>query len=782
MFDRLAASLARFVSARPWTVLVAVVLAAGLLAAQGMPAMSNDSSAFAPDSPAVAAADRTSELFGSDDDVTPFQVIVSSETSNVISLDGLEAVAAVNAAIDAAAVDGVALRDLLVAEAGSEPVVSFLSPVEQAIALGAPAPTTDADVEALFATSVDSAPAEALGFIEGLFPVGTDLGSATTDAGLVFARVEAPADNPGIVTALEQQVAASLEGRSFGDATTAPFSFGLIAAASDGSASEIPILLGIAVLIIGLVLAVVYFPGRGTTFLARSRRSLADTGLTLAVALLAVSVSNGAAVLLGPDGLGIMGALSGPSQIVPILLIGLGVDYVIHLNAAYRSAIADGAAVEEATRRSTKIVGGALFLSAATTVVGFLTNLWSGIPALYDFGLLASIGITAALLLALTLFPAVRALLDRRAERIGRLATESLDPRGRGFVDRAVSRTEVIPRRAPWTAIGVFGVVLIAGAVAATNLQSGFSFLDFVPADAPVRATAVQLTEEFSGGLGETTSVLVEGDLTPGAMTAIDDSIDTALALDGVVAGSGVQTEQADGAMLVTFTTQSGTEGALALADDLENAFAPVAAGGASVVATSPEIVDAAVVTAISDIQVQSLLAALAAAAIILMISFWRSDRSPIVGLLTALPVGLVVVLLFGFMALVGIPFGPVTATLAAVVIGVGVDYTIHVAHRFADFRREGLPIDDAMAATLSTTGSALVTSALTTAAGFAILMASSLIPFRQFGVLTLVAVVGSALVSVLLLPSVLTVWARATDRGIAPVPQRIRELTTSDA
>jgi predicted RND superfamily exporter protein len=181
--------------------------------------------------------------------------------------------------------------------------------------------------------------------------------------------------------------------------------------------------------------------------------------------------------------------------------------------------------------------------------------------------------------------------------------------------------------------------------------------------------------------------------------------------------------------------------------------------------ATSQDIIGAAVVETISQVQVQSLVLALVGAAILLMLNYFVSDRRPLLGLLTVLPVGGVVVLLYAFMVLVGIEFGPVTATLAAVVIGVGVDYTIHVTHRFQEYRRDGLDIDTAIARTLGTTGSALLASAVTTSFGFALLTQSSLIPFQQLGWLILAAVVGSALVSVLVLPSMLVIHARRLER-----------------
>ena len=56
-------------------------------------------------------------------------------------------------------------------------------------------------------------------------------------------------------------------------------------------------------------------------------------------------------------------------------------------------------------------------LATLTTAVGFLTNVTNDIPALAEFGELAAVGIVASFLLMLTFVPAVREVLDRRAER-----------------------------------------------------------------------------------------------------------------------------------------------------------------------------------------------------------------------------------------------------------------------------------------------------------------------------------------------------------------------------
>jgi len=823
VFEWIASGFARFTSRRPWLAVIAVLVVAIGFSAMGRPEMSNDSSEFAPENAAITAAERIDTLFGEDASVTPLQFVVISEAGDVASTDGLAAANGVIAAIESIEVDGVRLADKLVEQPGVGAVTSFMTPVDLAVANGAPAPTTDAELKAMLSAGLERIPPAQAELIGNLYEGGLGDG-VTAPSGLMVAFFEAPTnpDEVRLLVDLQAGLDDALAVNAVEGITTLPFSTQLIFSAGEENAFEIPLLIFGAIGIIGLALLFVFWPSAPMRRFQRVRRTTADTLLTLLVVLFAITTTDGAAVLLGPDGLGLIGSVGGPSSIVPILLIGLGVDYAIHLNAAYRKGVASGEAVQSAMARSSRIVGGALVLSALTTSFGFLTNLFSGTGALVTFGVLATIGIAAAFLYANLLFPAARVLLDRRAAKADKLPAEAFATTDRSFIDRLAGATAVIPRRAPWAAVSVAAVILLAGALTATNLRSGFSFLDFVPEGSPVRAAALELGDRFDGGLGETTQVLVERDVaeaaawnraldatrSTGALATVVDIDGEALvqspqqlvatladpaspdfdpAVAAAVAAAGldealVAPAGADltavleaaraaapaelaglyspEASLYTFTTQAGTDGALDLAGDLEAAF------GARAIATSQEIIDSAVVAATSQTQVQSLALALLFAGLLLMVNYWVSDRRPLLGVLTIVPVGGVVVLLYAFMVLVGIEFGPVTATLAAVVIGIGVDYTIHVTHRFQDFRREGLDVETSITRTLQTTGSALTASAVTTFIGFAILTQSSLIPFQQLGWLTLMAIAGSALVSVLVLPSMLVIYARRSERS----------------
>jgi predicted RND superfamily exporter protein len=139
--------------------------------------------------------------------------------------------------------------------------------------------------------------------------------------------------------------------------------------------------------------------------------------------------------------------------------------------------------------------------------------------------------------------------------------------------------------------------------------------------------------------------------------------------------------------------------------------------------------------------------------------------------------VAFVVIWVFGFMAVLGIAFGPVTATISALGIGIGIPYMIHVTQRYLE-ERVAMPNENrAIEQTLLYTGGALAGSAITTIAGFGILMVSTTIPFRQFGFVIAYTIVMALIAAVLVLPSMLVIWDRwHRSRGEDPVDRAALE------
>ena len=888
----------------PWvvvgvTVIVSIVL--GSFAGKFQPEEDSNAS-FAPEAPELTAAETINELFGGESTVSVMQVIVSSDGGNVFSLDGLEAVNAVTDTV----VNG-AFSEILVDQGGG-PIFSFLAPVQGALAEGAPVPMTDAELQALFESSLAEFPPEQAGFVEGLLPISADINGPTSGSGLmvIFTSGAESTDTIDQFVNVSLEAAAEISATDLpGGYTAEPFSFELLFGDQDEFAAEISRLFGTAALIIMVVLALVFlvkpshsgarwalvlglsavivsivlvvlptlaiifdgvFPDSlqdwnsnalfvGTailllvvflvwTFVDRGlRRTAADTALTMITIVFAISWMNGIGYLLFEDA-------SPMAQILPILLIGLGVDYSIHVTSRYREEVSTGGSVDDSITKSIRTVGIALILATVTTAVGFLTNLFNAIPALREFGALAAIGILASFLLMLTFVPAVREILDRRAVRRGTLEPDRLVGGEQRLLGRLIGSTSGIAKKAAVLATVVAIILGALGAWGTTNLETKFSFIDFIPTTSPLRSTFETLLADFGGGFGETTSVLIEGDVgtagawnemvianrnltdTPNVVTFAGNPAGTSpISVIGQMASqespsfvpevgmamqaAGVDPEtfmfpagadvvsvydaafvaapqvvasvlHRDGssydAALFDFTTQAGEAGASQLQIDVTEDFDGVIGIGLTAVATSDEIINNVIITTLRDSQLSSLLLTLIAALILLVVNFWFEARRPMLGVITTIPVVLVVLWSFALMTLFGIPFGPVTATISALAVGIGIPYMIHITHRFLEDRARTSTVEDAVELTLGNTGAALAGSALTTVAGFGILVTSTTIPFRQFGFVTAYTILLAMLAAVLVLPSMLVLWDRwHRRRGHDPIDTAVLHEALQD-
>lgn len=162
----------------------------------------------------------------------------------------------------------------------------------------------------------------------------------------------------------------------------------------------------------------------------------------------------------------------------------------------------------------------------------------------------------------------------------------------------------------------------------------------------------------------------------------------------------------------------------------------------------------------IFDSAIQSLAIALSGTAVFLIAVYWVTNGHPSLGVVNIVPVALAVVLIAGSMRVLGISFNAFTASILALTIGLGVDYSVHVVHRYVDERRKrgrNAALDRAVRGT----GGALTGSMLTTSLGIGVLVLAVLDVLGQFGILTALSVIYAYLVSLLILPSVLVLWDR---------------------
>ena len=813
------------------------------------------------DTPEIQAQSKLGDYFASSGGQSVFQVILSGE--DVLTVDGYKAWLEVQQVV----ADSEISR-YLISQPGQGPLQGFFGPIDFARAFN-PMFNIDQMNDEQFKQAYKAAsaqmPPEFQAFASALLSENYDSEATTSTAGLAIITIDSAKiaeefggsdgafiEQPRMEVELSDELT-SISSK-FETINVSGFSFGLLLGGDqDDFVSEIGTLFGKAFLIILGVLAYIFFirPRKGYGFFKSSRRTLSDLLLSLGTILLSIGWMQGVGALLGPGFLDIIGPPNQISQIGPILLIGLGVDYAIHFTGRYREELGNGQSINDSTKNTLSSVGIALSLATLATIVGFLSNIVSPLPEFKDFGITVSFGILFALLLVMTFVPAIRSLLDKRAETKNSISRDAFSSSGESVLNKIAGASSIIPRKLKLISIALLIGVSSYGYVSFTNLDTVFNFTDFLPEDDPVVATLAVLTDEFGGGFGETTSVLLEGDnlATPEIHNAIIDAIGDLAGADNIVTfGENVANESVVaslGAMLapqdaipgappqapdmelvsglmsygveimsgegldalkvsssgdvdglykfllakdpITFfgslylddqevftaqqikiTTSAGSEGSRQLTDDIYAAFQPIIELGVNVAATNDSIVTNSVSDLISASQFQSLVFAIFSSMLFLIIYYWIDLRRPFLGVVTIFPVIAIVMGTYLGMNLLEIPLNPVTATLTGIAIGIGVPFVIHVTNRFREaLNKDSNPVS-AITTTLKTTGGSLFGSAFTTMAGFGILTTSTLKPFQQMGQVVLVSIGFALVASILILPTLLVLWANYHNKKTA--------------
>jgi predicted RND superfamily exporter protein len=135
---------------------------------------------------------------------------------------------------------------------------------------------------------------------------------------------------------------------------------------------------------------------------------------------------------------------------------------------------------------------------------------------------------------------------------------------------------------------------------------------------------------------------------------------------------------------------------------------------------------------------------------------FWILFRSLRLAMLALAPNLLAAGLVLGMMGLAGIPLDIMTITIAAIVVGIGVDDCIHYIHRFRSEFAVDADYHGAMHRSHESIGRAMYYTTLTIVVGFSMLTLSNFTPSLYFGVLTVVAMVAAVAGALLLLPKLI--------------------------
>ena len=521
--------------------------------------------------------------------------------------------------------------------------------------------------------------------------------------------------------------------------------------------------------------------------------------------------------------------------IVP-LLMGLGVDYSVHLFHNYKAELKNGKKPGLAIIASIQDVGMAIFLATLTTVVAFLSFLSAGIPPLRDFGILCALGIIYTLITALTFQMAVRYLLDRK--KIKGLVSKNNNKISLDFYMEKFSKF-ILKQRKIILIFAVFITLILA--IGIPQVKTTFDMNDFLPEGNESLKLMIDIGKSFPSASESQEYILIEGDVasvetlkgisktyenlkddefvtkTPSGepkensiLSIIRNAIrdNSSLSVIYNIDSSGIpksdfdvkgiydylynnekymmdtrsvlhqQGNNYDATVMRIYTdssysdkdsdnsnTQSET-----LYENLNNDL--VTYGEASAIVTGFSSSIYTIMNSMTESQLISTLISVLLAALILMIVF----RNPLLGLITIIPVAISIIWIIGSIYFIGYSFNIMTVMVTSLNIGIGIAFGIHVTQRFRLTADRTGDVQKAVSKTIEHTGGALFIAALTTAAGFGMLILAPLPPEQQFGIITAMTVIYSYITSIFILPPVLMKWGewRKQKKGFIISPNKI--------
>jgi len=482
------------------------------------------------------------------------------------------------------------------------------------------------------------------------------------------------------------------------------------------------------------------------------------SGLVLACGVIAVVWQLGVITLLGFG-------MDPMSILVPFLVFAIAVSHGVQMVSANGSEIFDGADSLTAARRSFRrllLPGG---IALATDTIGFFTILFIRIRVIQEIAVAASLGVAAIILTNLVFLPVLLSYVrldDRYREKIHRRARH-LEPFWRRF--------SVVTEKGPAAVIVGLAVLLgIVGAWLGRRVQIGdlHRGVPELRSESRYNRDSATITSKFSIGV-DIINVIAEtkpeGCVDHSVMSTIDEfswhmanvpGVQSTIDLPGIAktlnagwnegspkwrvlprnqsalqqsvtyvpTSSGLLNADCSVMPVMLFTADHKAATIRRVVDEVK-AFES-ANGNPAVsfrLATGNVGVMAATNEAVDDAQYPIMLCVFGSVILLCLVSF-RSVRGT---LCILIPLGLVSLLSYALMAMLEIGLKVSTLPVAALGVGVGVDYGIYLYSRFREFYRGGDSLREAYFRTLEVTGNGVLFTGITLAAGVATWMFSPL-------------------------------------------------------
>ena len=531
------------------------------------------------------------------------------------------------------------------------------------------------------------------------------------------------------------------------------------------------------------------------------------------------------------------------------LVLGLGIDYAIHLQRAYAAIRKEHEDPAEAWLRSCARLSVPLLLAVVTTVAAFLANAISPLPPLATFGYALAFGVVCAFVSATVVVGSLHVVVRTVAKKQEAKAIT---------MPKLVDGIVAMQQKQQVAVLLVTILISAASMFGAASLETDFDLGDFVDQEMEIMTVRDDLNTNYDSAGWKLVYILLEpvegestipgdallleqvqglhADLTSnhdvvgtderipspayeGPYVVLRDAIlrnasfgeaynlevfdgdvyviDSELGINlgmafktlannhsvaDVISGETwsdrvAQTVALDDASIlflrneVRVEASTSTQAERVISQIEQELGSPSERGKmreslldhADLHVTGDLVVLQTVLDGLSVSQVKTTLISLVVSSVVLLLL----TRRILPAVVVLFPVALASLWVAGSMVALGLKWNVLTVMVTALTLGIGIDYSIHMWRRFEVELERRSTHWEALRAALSTTGVALIMSALTTGFGFLVLLFSPMPVIQDFGLITAVTVFFSLILSLILLPVLVELSARNKEQVI---------------
>ncbi|MEV7773778.1 MMPL family transporter [Kitasatospora sp. NPDC086791] len=505
--------------------------------------------------------------------------------------------------------------------------------------------------------------------------------------------------------------------------------------------------------------------------------SLLAAGLPLLTAVVGVGLGMALITALGST-LG----LSGTTGTLAMMLgLAVGIDYAVFIVSRYRAELTEGRTPQEAAGRAVGTAGSAVVFAGLTVVIALAGLSVVGIPVLATMGLAAAGTVVIAVLVALTLVPALlgflgRKVLPRKARKADKAGKATDGTTRAAAKENGGARWARFVLRRPLAVLlgGVIGLGVLAAP--ALDLRLGLPGDEAKPTSTTQRRAYDLLSEGFGPGFNGPLTVLVDAKGVADPKAAADQVSKKVAGLPGVVTVAPAMFNQAGDTALLTAIPATGPSEAET--KDIVHAIRGDAAAlksatGATVLVSGTTAMNIDVSQKLTD-ALLPYLALVVGLAVLLLLVVFRSVLVPLkaaLGFLLSVAAALgavVAVFQWGWLAdLIGVEqTGPVMSMMPifmiGVVFGLAMDYEVFLVTRIREGFVHGEQPDEAIVTGFRHNARVVTAAAFIMIAVFAgfIGMSEPMIKMMGLGLATAVAF-DAFIVRMTIVPAVLALLGR---------------------